>query len=243
MVVVVSSPSVDGLGNPILAVANKSQKNVVLSVVVLKSRSKNSRPFGGRLKKSSKYSSSYKSRPFGGRLKKSSKYWSSYKSRPFGGRLKKSSKYWLHSKTKGCRSLGYRFVHGTAVDNIAYHPDLRSRLCSAGSQLPNWEKCRRRLRPQKIGPCTRCMRSYMWNTVMFRRQGQRVRDHNQGIVCLVFWIRSGLLSPVPSQFPRRLHTEIPWLRVRGRLKGEEDGPPVMHSCTDTAALAASPGPG
>ena len=48
---------------------------------------------------------------------------------------------------KGCRSLGYHLVHGQAVDNIAYHLDLRSRLCSAGSQLPNWEEYRGRLRP------------------------------------------------------------------------------------------------
>ena len=53
-----------------------------------------------------------------------------------------------HHNTKGCRSLGYRFVHGVAVGNIAYHPDLRNRLCSAGSQLLNWGKDRRRLRPQ-----------------------------------------------------------------------------------------------
>ena len=41
---------------------------------------------------------------------------------------------------RGHRSLGYRFVHGLAVGDIAYHPDLRSRLCSAGSQLPYWGK-------------------------------------------------------------------------------------------------------
>ena len=51
--------------------------------------------------------------------------------------------------TKGHRSLGYRFAHGLAVGDIAYHPDLRSRLCSAGSQLPYWENDRRRLRPHK----------------------------------------------------------------------------------------------
>ena len=44
-----------------------------------------------------------------------------------------------YNTTKGCRSLGYRFVHDEVVDNAAYHPDLRSRLSSAGSQLPYWE--------------------------------------------------------------------------------------------------------
>ena len=55
-------------------------------------------------------------------------------------------------KLKGCRSLGYRFAYDAVVGNTAHHPDLRSRLCSAGSQLPNWEKNRRRLRPQATSP-------------------------------------------------------------------------------------------
>ena len=56
-----------------------------------------------------------------------------------------------YNTTKGCRSLGYRFAYDDVVGNTAHHPDLRSRLCSAGSQLPNWEKYRRRLRPQDSG--------------------------------------------------------------------------------------------